>query len=163
MKKFIRILLTVLSIIIFLLLIILLVLGYHKSKDKIPYIFGFTGFVNTGTSMVPTILKDDLIIVKKEKSYEVGDIICFNNDGVITTHRIINIKDGFYETGGDNNIFLDQSKITDLNVYGKMVIRVPYVGKIINFINNHKWVITIGLVFLLVSFIGINIGLKYVR
>ena len=163
MKKFIRIFLTVLSIIIFLLLIILLILGYHKSKDKIPYIFGFSGFVNTGTSMLPIIKKDDLIIVKKENFYEVGDIICFNNDGVITTHRIINKKDGFYETQGDNNIFPDENKISDLNVYGKMVIRVPYVGKIINFINNHRWVITLGLVFILISFIGINIGLKYVR
>ena len=63
MKWFIRIVLSVLSVVIALFLVICLSFYVQKSGGNTPYFLNFTGFVNTGTSMLPTIQKGALIVM----------------------------------------------------------------------------------------------------
>ena len=52
--------------------------------------FGIEILKVESNSMAPNFNKEDLIIIKEEKEYEVGDIITFKNlDGIYVTHRII--------------------------------------------------------------------------
>ncbi len=163
MKYFVRIVLSILSVIIALLFIIAISFYVQKSSGNIPYFLGYTGFVNTGTSMLPTIQKGDLVILKKHDSYKIGDVISFDENGMTVTHRIINIENGSYVTRGDNNKFTDGHLVNDINVYGKMIKVIPNVGNYLKFFYNHKTLVFSILVSLVGGFVGINIGLKYVR
>lgn len=135
----------------------------QKAAGNTPYFLGYTGFVNTGTSMLPIIQKGDLVILKRQDAYEVGDVISFNDKGLTVTHRIIGTEDGLYKTQGDNNKFIDGNLVSKLNVYGKMIKIIPGVGDKIKYFNEHKTMVIGILVSLVGGFIGISIGLKYVR
>ena len=84
-------------------------------------------------SMYPTLQKGDAIIIKKlndneKKTISVGDIIIFQEDGHIITHRVVEIKEGIYVTKGDNNNTKDISKKTKNDIIGVVKLRIPYLG-----------------------------------
>ena len=142
MKILIRLILIVLSIFIFLLACVTGLFVYNKNYGRLTYIFGYTAFINTGTSMLPSIRPGDLIIVERQDSYEEGDIISFISPGnYITTHRVIDIKNNNYITQGDNNSFVDGSEVGPKTIYGKKVLVIPSVGKIIEFLWKNKYVL----------------------
>lgn len=163
MRYFIRIVLSILSVIIAIFLIIAVAFYVQKSGGNTPYFLSYTGFVNTGTSMLPTIQKGDLVILKKQDRYEINDVISFNDNGMTVTHRIIAIEGDLYKTQGDNNKFIDGNLVNNLNVYGKMVTIIPGAGDAIKAFYSNKTLFFGLLVSLLGGFIGISIGLKYVR
>ena len=72
-------------------------------------------------SMSPEIMEGDVIITKKCKSYEVGDIITFFNDEEIITHRINAIIGEDYYTKGDSNNTVDLETIKTDQIYGKVI------------------------------------------
>ena len=142
MKKIVRLILYLLTSLVILLLIITFVFAYNKQYAKLTYFLGYTGFINTGTSMLPDIEPGDLIIVKKEKTYYDGDIISFANDeNYITTHRIIEKKNNAYVTQGDNNSFVDRNEVSFGQIYGKLMWIIPNVDKFIQFFWTYKYLI----------------------
>src|SRR3989338_1662781 len=87
--------------------------------------------------------KGDIVIVWGRFKPKVGDIIIFkpNEDSLAPrpiVHRIVRIQDGVIETKGDhneeqlhkeNNIFrTDESNISEDQVIGKVIFKVPYLG-----------------------------------
>lgn len=89
--------------------------------------FGYTYFeVQTG-SMIPTINVDDVIIVKLDDEYEVGDIVTYNDNGSFVTHRIIEINDDKYITKGDANNTSDK-EITKDQIIGHVVKIIDNLG-----------------------------------
>ena len=84
--------------------------------------FGITILNVMSDSMKPTFEKGDKIVVKKQKDYEVGDIITYiDNDKNLITHRIIEkYEDGFI-TKGDNNNTEDKEKVRKNQVLGKII------------------------------------------
>lgn len=100
----------------------------------------------TSTSMKPNLVVNDVVISIKSdvKDLNKGDIITFysnNKDlkGNIITHRITNIKktnnDFIFKTKGDNNDTLDPGVIKENNIFGKVMFRIPYLGKLPTFLN----------------------------
>ena len=84
-------------------------------------------------SMYPTLQKGDAIIIKKlndndKKKIEIGDIIVFQEEGHIITHRVVEIKEGVYITKGDNNSTKDMNKKTKNDILGLVKVRIPYLG-----------------------------------
>ena len=72
MKVFRKIILILLTIVVMFFLYITISFAYQKIVlKKVPYVFGYTSFINTGSSMLPYINVGDLVIVKKENSYKV--------------------------------------------------------------------------------------------
>lgn len=142
MKKFVRLILYLLTSLVILLLVITCVFAYNKQYAKLTYFLGYTGFINTGTSMLPDIEPGDLIIVKKEKNYYEGDIISFANDeNYITTHRIIEKKNNTFVTQGDNNSFVDRNEVSIGQIYGKLMWIIPSVDIFIQLFWNYKYLI----------------------
>lgn len=84
--------------------------------------FGIEILKVESNSMAPNFNKEDLIIIKEEKEYEVGDIITFKNlDGIYVTHRIIEKDENGFITKGDNNNTKDDEKVTKEQICGKVV------------------------------------------
>ena len=101
--------------------------------------------------MLPVLKTGNMIILKKEKSYQVDDIITFiNNQKQVVTHRIIEETDDGYRTKGDNNKFKDTEIIGNNAIYGKMIYNFKQYGQIANFIVTYKW-------YLLAGFLGLCI------
>ena len=129
--------------------IILIILAYNIILVAISNIntengmslFGCEAYIIKTNSMEPSIKNGDVVITKKvpEEKIQVGDIITFKQDADIITHRISRIEEENekkYITKGDNNNIEESSKITYKEIKGKEIITIPYLGKIINILQN---------------------------
>jgi len=92
-------------------------------------------------SMEPTIKTGSIILVKPIADYKIGDIITFGPTTKTmppTTHRIAEIKvvgdQPVYITKGDANESVDSREIQKSDVIGKEIIKVPYLGYVIDFV-----------------------------
>lgn len=109
------------NVIILLVIIIILISSFiiviNKDKITIKYLVIKSG------SMYPTFDVGDIIIIKKENRYEVGDIITYNYyDKYLITHRIIDLDDdNNFITKGDNNNSEDEECVTIDNIVGKTI------------------------------------------
>lgn len=73
--------------------------------------------------MYPELDINDIIIVKKCKNYEIGDIITYDyQNKYFITHRIIEKNENGFITKGDNNNSEDLGNIKIQNVKGKVVL-----------------------------------------
>jgi signal peptidase I len=78
--------------------------------------------------------KGDVIVLWRPTNIKVGDVLVFRaNKAQPIIHRVVNISDGFYQTKGDHNSRsissgLEETKISEDRIYGKGLVRVPYLG-----------------------------------
>lgn len=119
MKNFSNILLKIISI--FLIIILLYVL-YSKYivKDKVTKVFGYGFLVVLTGSMEPEIETGELVIIKETNNYEINDIVTYETDKLLVTHRIIDIDDNRYICKGDANNEKDL-KISYNQIIGEVV------------------------------------------
>lgn len=132
------------------LIVISLVLGINiynwnaksLTGNVLPMPLGYGGAVVLSGSMEPAIMVDDLIIVKEEASYEVGDVVVYQIGKMLVVHRIVDMDAETVTTRGDaNNV--DDAAI-DLNqVKGKVIARVPYVGKFVRMLKTPTATLTL--------------------
>ncbi len=82
-----------------------------------------------GRSMEPTMYTGYLAVLRRQSSYQVGDVIGFRTEGGNVIHRIVggNAVSGF-EMLGDNNPLPDRWRPTPDQVIGRMLFHVPKVG-----------------------------------
>lgn len=133
------------------------------SKQDFNGIFGYKAFNITTNSMEPNINKGDIIIIKKVKNEDKlkkDDIITFWQDDEIITHRIIDITETNgekrYITKGDNNNIPDLEKISFSQIEGVEVISIPYLGKIVEALENKIIFFIILLLILLIYLYRLN-------
>jgi signal peptidase len=100
---------------------------------------GITGMtVVNGHSMEPTYVTGDLIVSVRQPHYEVGDIVSYQvpegqaGAGGRVIHRISAVSAGVggprYATQGDNNPEADPWVISDGDILGQAVVRIPHAG-----------------------------------
>lgn len=90
------------------------------------------------SSMYPFIKPGSLVITSKESSYKVGDVITYKIDSEdkkilkTITHRVVGkqkYNDTIYiVTKGDFNRYPDPNLINIVNVLGKVIFVIPYIG-----------------------------------
>lgn len=86
------------------------------------------------SSMSPSYKRGDAVIIEKTSVsiIKVGDIIAFNNNKQIVTHRVVKIKeDGntmYFYTKGDANNSIDAEYVIQENVIGIVKNVIKYVG-----------------------------------
>lgn len=116
----------VLKIIIFSLVIILVFISFYllfENKEMIVDNFNFRFLVIKSGSMYPELNINDIVIVKKCKNYEIGDIITYDyQNKYFITHRIIEKSENGFITKGDNNNSEDLENIKIQNVKGKVIL-----------------------------------------
>ena len=90
-----------------------------------------------GNSMEPTLHGNDLALARKQSSYQVGDIVTFRTEGGNVIHRIVggSADEGFI-TQGDNTQVTDLWRPKPNDILGKMWIRVPSGGRVVETIRS---------------------------
>ena len=134
-----------------------------KDANNVATLAGYTPLTVASDSMLPTFRAGDLIVIRKcdPAGLKQGDIITFhaiiNNQYALNTHRIAEIQDidgaRSYMTKGDNNAIPDVHMITDGDIVGKFVTRVPGVGKVMDFLSSSLGFLVIIVLPLLIFFI----------
>ena len=111
-----------------LLLNISTLLCIHAIKNGKSIKVGYSSAIISSGSMMPSISKNDLLIIKASESYQIGDIVTYvSHGGSLVTHRIINTFAQSYLTQGDANNIPDD-EIAQQRVLGKVFIIIPRVG-----------------------------------
>lgn len=142
MNKTVKIMMDVILIIIILLLCLYAILRFTNKVE----IFK----VKTG-SMENNIHTGDYILILKNTSYGVGDVVTFEYNNQLITHRIVEIQDDKVITKGDANNAEDDA-IPKSSIVGKVILN----GGILNFIINFKYAIicTLLSIYLLTCYFG---------
>lgn len=138
---------------------IILIALSSANKISVVNILGYKSYIIKTNSMEPTISINDVVITKKVKKEKIkkGDVITFLQDGEVITHRITQIDDnGNYTTKGDNNNIEDIFKITYENIEGKHILTIPYLGKIVQALDNKIVFLIITLIILIFMLIAIQ-------
>lgn len=114
----------------------------------------FGAYVIISGSMEPNIHVYDVIVSKRVDTTELkeGDVITFySNDnrfyGVTITHRIVEVIDaeeGIFRTRGDANNVEDDALTIKENIVGKVVMRIPQLGRLQFFLaSKGGWLIAV--------------------
>lgn len=129
----------VINIVIFTLLMLVVTLTI---LSRLP-VFGLKALNVYSGSMKPAILPGDIILVKKVPLWQIGsrEVIAFkdpNGSNRIITHRIAAYR---YEnnqlvffTQGDANSMIDDWKVSKAAIIGKMFLRIPKLGYLIDLV-----------------------------
>ena len=111
------------------------------NEERVPSFAGYSPLIVLSDSMEPTIYSGDLIIVKTidPREVEVGDVISFKEDEAVITHRIVAIETTpsgqlQFTTKGDVNSTEDIKKVSQEDLVGEYIARIPGVGTVAMFL-----------------------------
>lgn len=113
--------------------------------NAMPMPFGYGSAVVLSGSMEPELSVNDLIIVQQKDSYDIGDVVVYQNGYDLIVHRIIDINDETVTTMGDANNIADEP-ISRKNIKGSVIASIPFVGVIVNFLKS-----TVGIIIMIVA------------
>lgn len=156
--KYIKIIIGIILVIMIYNMVLLLI-----SSDKLDgtiSLFGYKAFIITSNSMEPNIHLGDAVVTRKckQKDLEVGDIVTYKQNYEYVTHRIIKVEEKnqegetIYITKGDNNNLEDSEKVGYSKIIGKKVLIIPYLGKVVEILDNKMIGLIIILILLVLSF-----------
>ena len=121
-------------------------------KDKIPMPFGYGMSVVLSGSMESRLSADDLVIIKATDSYNVNDIVLFQDGNSLVIHRIIEIDGDTVTTKGDANNTADEP-INKSQIKGVLVYDIAGLGAVVNILKQPVSVfIILAAAFLLTEF-----------
>lgn len=152
-------------VLIFILLILLnLVLLFSKFvlKKEYPDILGYSYFEVLTGSMRNEINISDIVIVKSQANYQVGDIITYKSKNYVVTHRVVKVEENILVTKGDANNISDEP-IYKNQVIGKVVHKIEKAGIYIKVFTDIKVIILMFIIIMLIVFImsEIEMGNNY--
>lgn len=148
-KKIFNIIIDVIVILILIVSILIITMSFTSKSSGVPNIFGNAPLNVVSDSMEPEFSKGDLIISKvadEDDTYEVGDIVSFNQDidgdGAyeINTHRIVKIETNeaglqFITTKGDNAPEEDANVKTQADILAKYTgTKIGGFGNVLSFL-----------------------------
>ncbi len=149
------------TLFVLLLIVASLLLYYFVStrvigKNNSNYKPAFGLYTIVSPSMEPNLKIYDVIVnvkVNNPNKIKVGDVITFISTSTISkgmtiTHRVISIKEDengkSFQTQGDNNLSPDASLVPYENVLGKVLIKIPQLGRIQSFLTTKGgWLIVV--------------------
>lgn len=102
--------------------------------QKLPTVLGYAGEIVLSGSMEPAISTGDLLVIRREKDYQTGDIISFWSDGTLVTHRLVEQTSEGLVTKGDHNNAPDRRPVQSEQIAGRVVWRIPWLGNVLLFL-----------------------------
>jgi len=99
----------------------------------------YDAYVVKSDSMKPTFKSGDMVVIGSPGSYLTkdiapGEIITFEHNNNLVTHRIISVEGDTIYTKGDNQEEPDPWAVSRFDVKGSYILHVPYIGMVSNFI-----------------------------
>lgn len=101
--------------------------------NPLPMPFGIGAAVVQSGSMEPAYHVGDLLLVKKQDAYAVGDVVVYQSGSMLVVHRIIAVNGSTVTTQGDANNAPDEPFDRSL-IQGGVAGCIPGVGRIIDFV-----------------------------
>ncbi len=136
---------------------------YAKKGEQFSPAIGLYTIVSP--SMEPNLRVYDVIVDKKVSNpseIKVGDIITFISTSTISkgltiTHRVVALvetENGIeYKTKGDNNMSPDSTTVQFKNILGKVVVKIPQLGRIQQFLSTSSgWLLVVVIPAVLIIF-----------
>ena len=119
----------------------------------IPSIWGEKPLVILSGSMEPILKVGGILYYKEENinDFKEGDVLVYQLNDHIISHRIVKVLDDSFITKGDNNKSIDIYEVLNYQILGKGTNwSIPYIGYYADFIYNHKYLLIIaaGLIFM---------------
>ena len=119
----------------------------------IPSIWGEKPLVILSGSMEPILKVGGILYYKEENinDFNEGDVLVYQLNDHIISHRIVKVLDDSFITKGDNNKSIDIYEDLNYQILGKGTNwSIPYIGYYADFIYNHKYLLVIatGLIFI---------------
>ncbi len=162
-KRIFHFVMTILLYSVFAILIIVAIMvgfyfvdQYKSTKEGVHRAPLFGAYVIISPSMVPNINVLDAVVTMRvdAKELQKNDVITFvskdpTHSGITVTHRIVGVKQTesgsyAYRTKGDNNNVEDQTLVSYDDVIGKVMIRIPYIGYLQQFLTTRfGWLLVI--------------------
>lgn len=162
-KNFIRWFKNIINIILIIFLFILIFFTLFIFTNKLinkDSAYSFNGYyifnVKSG-SMIPTLDIGDFILVKKEESYNIGDIITYKSGNSYITHRIEKITDNEIITKGDANS-LEDAPIYIEQVTGKYLKKLNILKEIYKVISNKATIIFLLIILIIIIIVPTFVG-----
>lgn len=95
-----------------------------------------TYIIVDGNSMEPKFHYGDLVLVREQRVYQVGEAVTYQNAemGRLVFHRIVAIQSDRFVLQGDNNAWLDGYQPNQGEIIGKLWVHIPKVGKAIQWV-----------------------------
>jgi signal peptidase len=129
----------------------------------------YNAYIIVSQSMTPAIKVNDAIIIKRleAKDLKVGDVVTYFSEnpeyyGIMITHRILekNEMNGKYSfvMKGDYNISQDPLTVSEEQVYGKVIMRIPKIGIIQELLSSY-----VGWIFIIILPVGLIISIDIVK
>ncbi len=89
--------------------------------------------ITTGISMLPLFHAGDLVVIRREPSYYVGEVAAFDNRQlhVVVLHRIVAIRGDRYVFKGDNNTWDTTYEPTKAQIVGAAWLHLRGAGRIL--------------------------------
>ena len=100
----------------------------------LPHISSYDVLVVSGGSMEPAIHLGSVVVVDRSaRAPQVGAVVTFHDpyEGIVT-HRIVAVGPSSFLTKGDANNSVDVTGRTSSEVIGSVLFSVPYVGYLLN-------------------------------
>lgn len=107
-----------------------------------------TYVIVNGNSMEPRFHPGDLLLVRPETRYRVGDAVAYRNEeiGAFVFHRILNTELDHFILKGDHNEWIDSYHPSQAEIVGKLWLHIPKFGKAIEWVRvSLHMALTIGL------------------
>ncbi len=114
----------------------------NVTGNQMPMPFGIGSAVVQSGSMEPTYSIGDLLFVKAQPDYAVGDIVVYQYEGILVVHRIIATDGNTVTTQGDANNAPDEP-FSVTHIKGVVVGRISGVGYAIDFMKTPLGIILI--------------------
>ncbi|HXX90418.1 MAG TPA: signal peptidase I, partial [Acidimicrobiales bacterium] len=91
-----------------------------------------------GVSMLPRFHTGDLAVIVPGAPYHVGEIVGYHSPllHITVLHRIVAEHDGLFTFKGDNNHFLDPTKLPASAIQGRLWLHVPKLGMVLQWLRS---------------------------
>ena len=109
----------------------------HQITAWIRTDFLWRSYVVQSGSMEPSIMTGDLIVLKKEETYQKNDVVTFTQENRTITHRVMEVSKKIprsFITKGDANQNSDTEVVPEEKVVGRVVQVIPKMGYLVRFL-----------------------------
>ena len=119
--------------------IVLVALALLLLGSLLPRGYGYDIRIVEGGSMEPTIPRGAVVLTRAESSYEIGDVVTYQRrtDERATTHRLVETvtveDESAFLTQGDANNVVDNDPVLEVEIAGRVLFHIPYVGYLFSF------------------------------
>lgn len=103
--------------------------------NAMPMPFGFGAALVLSGSMEPALSVDDLIFVRQQDSYAVGDVVVFQSGTSLVVHRILEFTEDAVITKGDANN-ADDGEVALTALKGRVVGHIKNAGAFVRLLKS---------------------------